>query len=219
MQKESRSPPNKSLRFIELRLWLLATRTLPIVGQVFKGYAVMLCGVINIAANGTDVLARSLLLGEVDFSQNGRHRIIQVHHALGLKIFISLRRVSTAIDRGVVADKLADTVLYFSISRSPLAADGRDDGTLLLQFGERLVHHFAVEAGDFSDFTRIDRLTDFAHSFQYLFFCFHFFCCLLILGKLILFSQFGLLFRRHRSDIGFPSWAEVDMPTPEAAYQ
>jgi len=42
---------------------------------------------------------------------------------------------------------------------------------------------------------------------------------LLVLGKLILFSQFGLLFRRHRSDIGFPSWAEVDMPTPEAAYQ
>ena len=39
------------------------------------------------------------------------------------------------------------------------------------------------------------------------------------LGKLILFSQLGLLFRRHRGDVGLPAWAEVDMPTPEAAYQ
>ena len=55
MQKESRSPP--LLRFIEFSLRLLATRAAPVVGQVFEGNAVVLCGVIDIAADGADILA------------------------------------------------------------------------------------------------------------------------------------------------------------------
>ena len=54
---------------IELLLRLLATGTTPIVGQVFESNAIVLCGVIDVTANGADVLARSLLLGEVYFSQ------------------------------------------------------------------------------------------------------------------------------------------------------
>ena len=80
MQKESRSPP--ILRFIEFLLRLLATGTTPIVGQVFESNAVVLCWVIDITADGADILAGGLLLGEIDFGQNGRHRIIQIHHAL-----------------------------------------------------------------------------------------------------------------------------------------
>jgi AraC-like DNA-binding protein len=54
---------------IELLLRLLASRTTPIVGQVFESNVIVLCGVIDVTANGADVLARSLLLGEVYFSQ------------------------------------------------------------------------------------------------------------------------------------------------------
>ena len=36
---------------IELLFRLLTTRTTPVVGQVFKGNAVVLCGVIDIAAD------------------------------------------------------------------------------------------------------------------------------------------------------------------------
>ena len=34
------------LCLIELRLWLLATRTLPVIGQVFEGDTIVLCGII-----------------------------------------------------------------------------------------------------------------------------------------------------------------------------
>ena len=74
MQKESRSPP--LLRFIEFLLRLLATGTTPVVGQVFESNAVVLCGVIDIAADGADVLTGGFLLGEIDFGQKGWHRII-----------------------------------------------------------------------------------------------------------------------------------------------
>ena len=109
MQKESRSPP--ILRFVEFLLRLLATGTTPVIRQVFKGNAIVLCGVIDIAANGTDVLTRSFLLGEIDFGQNGWDRIVEIHHALGLKILIALRCVGATIDGGVVANELTDAVL------------------------------------------------------------------------------------------------------------
>ena len=37
----------------------------------------------------------------------------------------------------------------------------------------------------------------------------------MILGELIFFSQFGLLFRRYGGDIGLPAWTEIDVPAPE----
>ena len=61
-----------------------------------------------------------------------------------------------------------------SFGRFPLAADGRHNGAFLLQGVESLVDHFAVEAGDFGDFTRVDRCANLAHGLQYLIFCFHF---------------------------------------------
>ena len=36
---------------------------------------------------------------------------------------------------------------------------------------------------------------------------------------MVLFTQFGLLLVGTRGEIGFPTRAEVDMPTPEAAKQ
>ena len=71
----------------------------------------MLCWVIDIAADGADVLARGFLLGEIHFGQYGGYWIIQVHHALGLQVLIALRCVGATIDGGVVADELADAVL------------------------------------------------------------------------------------------------------------
>ena len=102
---------NYALCHIEHRLRLLATRTTPVVGQVFEGNTVVLCWVIDVAADRADVLAGCFLLGEIDFGQNGRHRIIQIHHTLGLQILIALWGVGAAIDGGVIADELTDAVL------------------------------------------------------------------------------------------------------------
>ena len=95
---------------IKLLLRLLATGTTPVIGQVFEGYAVVLCRVIDIAADRADVLTRSFLLGEIHFGQNGRHGMIEIHHALGLQVLIALWCVSAAIDGWVIADELAHTV-------------------------------------------------------------------------------------------------------------
>ncbi len=54
----------------------------------------MLCGIINVAADGADILAGCFLVGEFDFSQNGC--------------------VGATIDGGVVADKLCITTTYLS---------------------------------------------------------------------------------------------------------
>ena len=51
--------------FIELLLPLFASRAFPIVRQVFEGHAVVLGGVIHVAADGADVLAGGLLFGEI----------------------------------------------------------------------------------------------------------------------------------------------------------
>ena len=42
---------------VELFLALLATRAAPVVGKVLEGYAVVLGRVVDIAADGADVLA------------------------------------------------------------------------------------------------------------------------------------------------------------------
>ena len=99
---------------IEFLLRLLATRTLPVVGQVFKGNAVVLCGIIDVTVDGADILAGCFLVREIHFGQNGRHRIIQIHHALGLQVLIVLWGVGAAIDGGVVASELCITTTCFS---------------------------------------------------------------------------------------------------------
>ena len=74
----------RTLRPIELLLPLPAPRALPIVGQVLEGHAVVLGGVIDVAADGADVFAGGLLFGEIHFGQDGRHGVVEVHHPLGL---------------------------------------------------------------------------------------------------------------------------------------
>ena len=99
---------------IKLLLPLFASRAPPIFRQVFEGHAAMLGGVIHVAADGADVLAGGLLLGEIHFGQDGRHGMVEVHHALGLQVLVALRGVGAAIDGGMVAHKLANAVLRFA---------------------------------------------------------------------------------------------------------
>ena len=47
-----------------------------------------------------------------DFSQNGRHGIIQIHHALSLQVLIALWCMSAAINGGVITDELTDICFY-----------------------------------------------------------------------------------------------------------
>ena len=49
---------------IELLLALLAAWALPVIREVLEGYAVMLCRIIHIAADGADVFAGGFLLLE-----------------------------------------------------------------------------------------------------------------------------------------------------------
>ena len=71
----------------------------------------MLGRIIHIAADGADILAGGFLLLEIHLGEDGRHRMVEVHHALGFKVLIALRRVGAAIHRGMVAHELADAVL------------------------------------------------------------------------------------------------------------
>ena len=71
----------------------------------------MLGGVIHVAADGADVLAGGLLLGEIHFGQDGRHGVVEVHHSFGFQVLVTLRGVGAAIDGGMVAHELADAVL------------------------------------------------------------------------------------------------------------
>jgi hypothetical protein len=43
--------------------------------------------------------------------------------------------------------------------------------------------------------------------------------CLLILRELVLFPQLRLLFFVQTGEICLPTWAEIDVPTPEAAHK
>ena len=47
----------------------------------------------------------------------------------------------------------------------PLAADRRDDGAFLLEFGESLVHILAVQAGDLCNLAGVHGCAEFAHGF------------------------------------------------------
>lgn len=78
LEKLRRQVPRNvvALRPIKLLLPLPAPRALPIVGQVLEGHAVVLGGVIHVAADGADVLAGGLLLGEIHFGQDGRHGVV-----------------------------------------------------------------------------------------------------------------------------------------------
>ena len=64
------------LSFVELLLALLATRALPVVRQVVECHAVVLCGVINIAADRADIFTGGFLLGEVHLGKYGGHRMV-----------------------------------------------------------------------------------------------------------------------------------------------
>ena len=55
------------LRFAEFIFWLPAARTFPVLGKVFKRYAVMLCRVIYITADRADILSGSLVNHEIVF--------------------------------------------------------------------------------------------------------------------------------------------------------
>ena len=62
--------------FIELLLPLPASRALPVFRQVLEGHAVVRGRVIHVAADGADVLARSLLLREVHLVEYSRNRVV-----------------------------------------------------------------------------------------------------------------------------------------------
>ena len=105
------------LRLVEFLLGLFAAGTAPVVGQLFEGHAVVLGRVIDIAADGADILAAGFLLGEIHLSKNWRNGIVEVYHALGLQVLVALRAVGAAIHRRMVADEFAHSVQRFAGSR------------------------------------------------------------------------------------------------------
>ena len=154
---------------VKLRLRLLATGTFPVFGQVFEGDTVVLCGVIDVTTDGADILAGCLLLGEIDFGQNGRHRIIQVHHALGLKIFIALWCMGATIDGGVVASELCITTTYLSrVVRQ--VSDGRTVvdyiNQMLLMEATFLLRQTSLSITQISDQLHFAEVTTFARFFN-----------------------------------------------------
>ena len=94
----------------------------------------MLCGIVHIAAYGTNVDTCRFLFREIDFGKDRLNGMVEIHHALCFEVLIALRRMRTAIDGRMITDKFAHT------------ADGgerflkvvKNDG--LLVFIERLVH-------------------------------------------------------------------------------
>ena len=90
----------RALRPFKLLLPLFTSRALPIVRQVLEGYAVVLGGVIDVTADGADVLAGGLLLGEIHFGQDGWHGMVEVHHTLGLQVLVALRGPSMSRKSG-----------------------------------------------------------------------------------------------------------------------
>ena len=99
-----------SLCLVEFFLGLFATGTAPVVGQVFKGYAVVLSRVIDIATNGAYIFATGLQFSEIYFCKDCWNGIIKIHHALGLQILVALRGVGTHVNGGVVADEFTYSV-------------------------------------------------------------------------------------------------------------
>jgi len=65
MGRRSKATGPKRSRSVELRLRLLAARALPVVRQILERDAVVLGGVIDVAADGADVFAGGLLPGKI----------------------------------------------------------------------------------------------------------------------------------------------------------
>ena len=93
----------------------------------------MLCGVIDISANAADVLAGSLLLGEIDVGKDGGDGVVEIHDALGFEVLVALGRVGATIDGGVITDERADAVLRLTGSRE-VVEDHRQLVVMLLGF-------------------------------------------------------------------------------------
>jgi hypothetical protein len=91
------------LRRVEGALGMLAARALPVVGKVLEGDAVMLGGIIYVAADAAYLLARARLKGGLAHG-DGRGRVAEVDHALVGEVLRPLRRVRGQVDRGVVCD-------------------------------------------------------------------------------------------------------------------
>ena len=101
-------------RLVEFLLRLFASRALPVVGQVVERDAVVLGGIVNIAADRADVFAARFHIAEIDLRQNGRDRIVKIDHTICFKIFISLRSVRSAVNRRVIPNKITNTVKRFA---------------------------------------------------------------------------------------------------------
>ena len=102
---------------VELFLALLTARTFPVVRQIGKRDAVMLGGIVHIAADRADKFAACLLCGEIDLCKHRRNRIVKIHDALGFQILIALRGMRAAADGRIAADKFAHTVERFARCR------------------------------------------------------------------------------------------------------
>ena len=79
-------------------LRLLAARANPIGREILERNAVMLCRIVDIAADGADILASRRL--EDDFARrNDGRRIVEIDDALLLKALQRFRRVGAEIHR------------------------------------------------------------------------------------------------------------------------
>jgi hypothetical protein len=100
------------LCLVELFLSLLASRTFPVIRQIFQCKAVMLGRIIHIAADRTDILACPFLCYKIVLrGPDGRRRIIEIHHPLYFQVFISQRRMGAAVNGRMVADEFPDGIL------------------------------------------------------------------------------------------------------------
>ena len=95
------------LCFVELILALLAAKALPAVREVLESNTIMLSWIIDIAADGADVFTGGFLLGEIQLRPDRQYGIVQIHHTLGFKVLITLRRMCSAVNGRVITDKLA----------------------------------------------------------------------------------------------------------------
>ena len=114
-----------SSRLIKLILALSAARALPVIRQILKGNTVMLGRIIHIATDGADVFTSGLLLREIQLRPDRRYRIVQIHHALCLQVFIALRRMRSAVNGRMIPDKLTHSVQCLTIRSQIVKHDGQ----------------------------------------------------------------------------------------------
>ena len=88
--------PFRGLCGIEFLFGLTAARALPVVREILECDAVMLGGIIDIAADGTHVFAACRLFCEIVLLEDSFHGMVQIHHALCLKALIALRGMRAA---------------------------------------------------------------------------------------------------------------------------